>query len=309
MKYPTVVLQKAAEQLKKRQEENKQISREKKEKAYIEIPALYEINKKIGALMKCGMASDGNLSDLKQGLQKLVIEREKVLADHGYPANYLEDYYECPICKDEGFVGSVPCECYKNMMRQQAYLLSNLSAKIEKENFSTFSLDIHSEQKYMECIVEKAKRYCAQDEGIKNNLLFTGPTGTGKTFLSSCIAKEFLDNGYCVLYQTATHISNIIDDAKFRREQPENEELLSMITDCELLIIDDLGTEYSFAYPQSRLFDILETRMLAGKHTVISTNLDLNELNQKYSPRFVSRILGNYDIFVFRGNDLRYQKG
>ena len=307
MTYPTVVLKKAAEQLKKRQEENKQITREKKEKAYIEIPTLADINKKIGALVKLGVLSENSVSDVKKALKDLVLEREKILLEHGYPANYLEDYYECPICKDEGFIGSEPCECYKNLIRAEAYKLSNLSARIEKENFSTFSLAIHSEQKYMECILEKAKRYCKKDCTLKKNLLFTGSTGTGKTFLSSCIAKEFLDSGYFVLYHTATRICNIIDDAKFRHDQAENGEYLAMITNCDLLIIDDLGTEYAFGYPQSQLFDILETRMLSGKRTVISTNMDLNELNQKYSPRLVSRILGNYEIFVFRGNDLRYQ--
>ena len=309
MTYPTVVLKKAAEQLKQRQEENKQITREKKEKAYIEIPALSEINQRIGALIKMGIASEGDVTKVKAALGDLVSEREKLLLDHGYPADFLEDYYECPICRDEGFVGSQVCECYQKLLRAEAYKLSNLSARIEKENFSTFSLSMHSEKKYMECIIEKAKRYCKKDATIKNNLLFTGPTGTGKTFLSSCIAKEFLDSGHFVLYQTATRISNIIDDAKFRHEEPEHGEYLSLIRNCDLLIIDDLGTEYAFGYPQSQLFDILETRMISDKRTVISTNMDLNELNQKYSPRLVSRILGNYDIFVFRGDDVRYQNG
>jgi DNA replication protein DnaC len=309
MTYPTVVLKKAAEQLNKRREENKQITREKKEKAYIEMPELLEINRKIGALVKLSVVSDGNVSDAKKTLQQLVSEREKILSDHGYPANYLEDYYECPICRDEGFLGSELCECYQKMIRREAYQLSNLADRIETENFSTFSLAVHSEQKYMECILEKAKRYCRKDANLKKNLLFTGPTGTGKTFLSSCIAKEFLDDGHFVMYLTATRVSNIIDDAKFRRDRGEYSEYLSMISEADLLIIDDLGTEYAFGYPQSQLFDILEERMVSGKRTVISTNMDLNELNQKYSPRFVSRILGNYEIFVFRGNDLRYQKG
>ena len=309
MTYPTVVLKKAAEQLKQRQQENKQITREKREKAYIEIPALSQINQKIGALIKMGIASEGDVTKVKAALGDLVSEREKLLLEHGYPANFLEDYYECPICRDEGFVGSRVCECYQKMLRAEAYKLSNLSAHIEKENFSTFSLSMHSEKKYMECIIEKAKRYCKKDDTIKNNLLFTGPTGTGKTFLSSCVAKEFLDSGHFVLYLTATKISNIIDDAKFRHEEPEHGEYLSLIRNCDLLIIDDLGTEYAFEYPQSQLFDILETRMISDKRTVISTNMDLNELNQKYSPRLVSRILGNYDIFVFRGDDVRYQNG
>lgn len=309
MTYPTVVLKKAAAQLKKRQEENKQITREKKEKAYIEIPALGEINRKIGALVKLGVSSQDKVSDVKQALRELVAKREKILLEHGYPKNYLEDYYECPICKDEGFVGSELCECYKKLLRVEAYRLSNLSHRIEKENFDTFSLSVHSEQKTMAVFLERAKRYCKKDTSLKNNLLFTGPTGTGKTFLSSCIAKEFLDNGHFVLYQTATRICNIIDDAKFRHEQAEHGEYLSMINDCDLLIIDDLGTECAFGYPQSQLFDILENRMLSGKRTVISTNMDLEELNQKYSPRLVSRILGNYEVFVFRGHDLRYQNG
>lgn len=308
MTYPTVVLKKAAEQLKQRQEENKQITREKKEKAYIEIPALLEINKKIGALVKLGIASEADVVNAKTALKELVSEREKLLLNHGYPTDFLEDYYECPICRDEGFIGSEVCECYKKLLRAEAYKLSNLATRIENENFSAFSLSMHSEKKYMECIVEKAKRYCKKDGAIKKNLLFTGPTGTGKTFLSSCIAKEFLDSGHFVLYQTATRISNIIDDAKFRHEESEHGEYLSLIRNCDLLIIDDLGTEYSFGYPQSQLFDILETRMISGKRTVISTNMDLNELNQKYSPRLVSRILGNYEIFVFRGDDLRYPK-
>ena len=309
MTYPTVVLQKAAEQLKKRREENKQITLAKKEKVYIEIPQLQVINQKIGALLKFSVAAETNVNDMKQAFKELVLEREKLLLAKGYPANYLEDYYECPICKDEGFVGAAPCECYQKIMRAEAYKLSNLSSRIEKENFATFSLNIHSEQKAMEVFLEKAKRYCKQDTNIKNNLLFTGATGTGKTFLSSCIAKEFLDSGHFVLYLTANRICTIIDDAKFRHEQPEHGEYLAMINECDLLIIDDLGTEYTFGYPQSQLFDILETRMLSGKRTVISTNMDLGELNQKYSPRLVSRILGNFEIFVFRGNDLRYQQG
>ena len=135
MTYPTVVLKKAAEQLKKRQEENKQITREKKEKAYIEIPELWEINKKIGALVKLGVASETNVSDVKKALRDLVLERETLLLAKGCPKNYLEDYYECPICKDEGFVGNEPCECYKKLIRAEAYKLSNLSGRIDKENF------------------------------------------------------------------------------------------------------------------------------------------------------------------------------
>lgn len=307
MTYPTVVLKRASEQLKKRREENKQISRKKKEKVYIDLPELKKISTEISSLMKKIPQNETDVAFIKKELQSLVAKRDKVLAENGYPADYLEDYYECPLCKDEGFVGSEPCECYRKMILSEAYLCSNLAEKIKTENFATFSLEIHSEKKYMECILQKAKKYCKKAEDIKKNLLFTGPTGTGKTFLSSAIAKEFLDQGAFVLYYSATRLSNLLDDAKFRRDNSDSLEYVNLIADCDLLIVDDLGTEYAFGYPQSQLFDLLEGRMLSGKRTVISTNMDLDELNQKYSPRFVSRILGNYEIFLFQGKDLRYQ--
>ncbi|MBO5408537.1 MAG: ATP-binding protein [Clostridia bacterium] len=307
MKYPTIVLKNAAEQLKKRQEENKQISREKREKVYIQIPVLAEINKKIAHLMKQMLLSVTEVNQIKKELKKLISDRETLLEEYGYPADYLEDYYECPICHDEGFVGSDLCECYRKLIVKEAYLCSNLAERIQTENFDTFSLEIHSEKKNMEWIFEKAKQYCKRDSGLKKNLLFTGPTGTGKTFLSSCIAKEFLDQGFFVFYLSATRISNLLDDAKFRRDDARSMEYVELISECDLLILDDLGTEYAFGYPQSQLFDLLERRMISGKRTVISTNMNLDELNEKYSPRFVSRILGNYEVFVFKGKDLRYQ--
>lgn len=307
MTYPTVVLQKAAEQLKKRQAENKQITREKRDAAYAAIPELADLGKQIAAVMQQSVFSGQDRSQIKQQLLELMSRREALLLEHGYPANYLEDYYECPICKDEGFVESKPCECYIKLLRMEAYRLSNLAERIRTENFDTFSLEIHSEKKAMEHILQKAKLYAKKDVSVKKNLLLTGSTGTGKTFLSSCIAKEFLDSGHFVLYLTATKIFNMLDDAKFRRDTKETDESVQMLTDCDLLIIDDLGTEYGFGYPQSQLFDILETRSVLGKRTVISTNMDLGELNQKYSPRLVSRILGNYEVFVFQGKDLRYQ--
>ena len=306
MTYPTIVLKHAADQLRKRQEENKQITRDKKEKVYREIPELSKIGIRIAGMMKQMLASETDVSKAKKELKALISKRGELFKAHGYPKNYLEDYYECPHCRDEGFIDGVPCVCYQKLLRQEAYALSNIGDRIKQENFDTFSLAIHSEKKYMERILNKAKKYCENHVSVKKNILMTGPTGTGQTFLSSCIAKEFLDSGRFVLYFSATQILSLLDDAKFHRDSTDAQDCVDMLTDCELLIVDDLGTEYGFGYSQSRLFDILETRMISQKHTVISTNLDLDELNQKYSPRFVSRILGDYEIFIFKGKDLRY---
>lgn len=307
MTYPVIVLKKASEKLKERQAENKIISKEKRDKLYRELPELLENSKKIAGLMKLTLASGQSTLETKKQLSELISERESVLLSHGYSSDYLEDYYECPICRDEGFVNGQPCECYLRLIKKEAYLLSNIGERIEKENFDTFSLQIHSDQKNMEAILHKTKLYCENSPQIQKNILFTGPTGTGKTFLSSCIAREFLQKGKFVFYLTATQISNLIDDAKFRRDTGDSQAYLDLIKQSDVLIIDDLGTEYAFGYPQSQLFDILETRMVTGKRTVISTNMNLNEINQKYSPRLVSRILGNYEVFVLNGQDLRYQ--
>ncbi len=307
MTYPTSVLRNATQKLKQRQEENKQITREKKERIYQQLPQLREINRKIATLLMNTVANNTSITETKKELEQMMLERNRILMEHGYDTHYLEDYFECPLCRDEGFVNGEPCECYQKLIREEAYLISNLAHRIQTENFGTFSLDIHSERRYIESIVQKAKQYCKKESSVKKNLLFSGPTGTGKSFLSSCIAKEFLDSGHFVLYLSATKMAELLEAQKFRREDTESLEYAQYVETCDLLILDDLGTEYAFGYPQSRMFDLLEQRMIDGKRTVISTNLSLNELNQKYSPRFVSRILGNYEILIFKGDDLRYR--
>jgi DNA replication protein DnaC len=306
MKYPKIVLERARTALTLRQTESKKLSREKKDKIYIEIKELKAINKAISALIKSSLAPSFSMDEIKKNITSLVEQKNAILRERGLPENYLDDYFECPICKDEGFVGPDICSCYLDMIRKEAYKLSNLSEKIKTENFDTFNLAINQEPQKQH-IYNVAKRFCKNDHTIKQNLLFTGTTGTGKSFLSSCIAKEFLDKEKTVLYLTATKISNLIDDAKFNKKNTaEQEEYVEFINHCDLLIIDDLGTEFNMPYSQSQLFDILETRQLNGKNTVISTNLPLEALSQKYSPRFVSRLLGNYEILVFNGTDLRY---
>jgi DNA replication protein DnaC len=306
MKYPKIVLEQAREVLNTRLSESRKISREKKDKIYIEIKELGAINLAISSLIKSALVPDFNIDEIKGNIVSLVDKKNAILEERGLPKNYLDDYFECPICKDEGFIGAEICSCYIDIIKKEAYKLSNLSDKIKSENFDKFNLAIHSDQSKMQYIYNVAKKFCQNDTSIKQNLLFTGSTGTGKTFLSSCIAKEFLDKEKTVLYLTATKISNMIDDARFNKKNTtEQDEYIEFIENCDLLIIDDLGTEFNMPYSQSQLFDILETRQLKKKNTVISTNLPLEALSQKYSQRFVSRLLGNFEILIFQGSDLR----
>ena len=158
----------------------------------------------------------------------------------------------------------------------------------------------------MRVIHEYALKFCADDENLKKNLFFIGNQGTGKTFLSSCIAKSFLDNKKSVLYLTSVKFSNLLDEKKFGKSSDENlDDYIDFIYECDLLIIDDLGTECSLPYSQSLMFDILETRILAKKRNLISTNFSLEELATRYSSRFTSRMFENFKIFFFGEEDIR----
>ena len=291
--------------LEKIRAENKQKTAFMKNEIYENVPELRTLNKEVSnAMMK---VFDGTSVDvIKKELVNIDMKKQKALKDAGYKSDALNDIHSCNICGDEGFYDGNPCSCYLKLIREEAYKLSNLEARIAKENFGTYNENLFSDKEVSKRQKNFVMRYCNPDEETVLNLLFMGNTGTGKTFLSSCIAKEFLDSGRSVLYMTATNLLEVIDKAKFEKGDAEfYEEYVSFIESCDLLIIDDLGTEYSFGYPQSRLFDILEGRTVNGRKTVISTNLSTDDLTKKYSPRFYSRIMQDYQILLFKGNDIR----
>lgn len=305
MSYPKSVLKKAMEQLKEKQKEVKFKNSLEKDEIYRKIPELKILNGRIkNAMMSIfdGVSTD----EIKKELLEIDLKKRELLKNAGYSEDALSDKHFCPICKDEAFYEGSKCACYLSFIKKEAYKLSNLGTRIENENFNTYDLNCFRDQKMAAIQRDYAKKYCNTDEKTPLNLFFSGGTGTGKTFLSSCIAKEFLDNGFSVLYLSATDLSDIADKAKFRNDENGfNEEYLDFVESCDLLIVDDLGTEYSFPYPQSKIFDILEKRIIKQKRTVISTNLSLNDMAAKYSPRFYSRIMKEYKIIQFKGDDLR----
>lgn len=307
MSYPKSVLKKAMADLKKEQEIARQKSTLEKFEIYEKLPELKELNAKIKNTMMS--IFDGVSTDtIKKELLEIDIKKKELLKKAGYPENALSEKYYCPICNDEAYYDGNRCACYLSFIKKEAYKLSNIGTRIETENFDTYNSNLFSDKELAENLRRCAESFCKFDPEIKN-LLLTGKTGTGKTFLSSCIAKSFLDNGYSVLYLSATSLSDALDKAKFRKEDDNfNEEYLDFIETCDLLIIDDLGTEYSFSYPQSKIFDILEKRIIEKKKTVISTNLSTGEIAEKYSLRFSSRIMQDYTIMVFKGDDLREKK-
>lgn len=268
------------------------------------------------------------LTDLKKQANTLMKEKTAFLKTLSKDSNFLNPQFECKMCKDTGYVlrdgKYCMCTCLKQRIYDVAYNKSNMG-NLERENFSTFDLRYFSDKPNKELyksdisprqniniIREKAENFINNfDDPTEKNLLFTGNTGLGKTFLTNCIANECLHLGKTVLYQTAPVMLNTIIDTKFGKES-KNSDLFDNILNVDLLIIDDLGTETVNNYKIEELFTIINTRLLNQNHkitkTIISTNLNAEELFQTYTPRIGSRLAGYYRFLRFFGEDLRMRK-
>lgn len=266
------------------------------------------------------------LEELNKKVSLLKQEKEKILNSLGKNEDYLKPYYECKDCLDSGYITtsyqSTMCHCLKQKLFNLEYNKSNL-ANLEKENFEHFLFNIYSdeinEEKYhskmsprknMEFIYKISQKFIEDFENISaKNLLFTGNTGLGKSFLSSCIANELLKKGKTVLYQTAPVMLDTIMDYRFGKANT-SKDIYDNLLNVDLLIIDDLGTECINNMKFSELFNIINTRLLNTNKvtkTIISTNLSLDNLFSTYDERIVSRLVGNYNICYFFGDDLRFK--
>ena len=227
------------------------------------------------------------------------------------------DYrYQCSHCSDTGYIGHKKCACFRQRLIDSAYRQSNLGAVLTRENFSTFDIDLFSDEKYegypktprqnMMDILSRCESFAHNFDSDSENLLFYGGTGLGKTFMCNCIAKKLLDKGKAVLYLTAFKLFKILEEYRFRPEDARlDQDLLDFIFSCDLLIIDDLGTELANSFTTAELFNIINSRILERKKTIISTNLQPEELIDTYSQRVFSRISAHYTALEFYGRDLR----
>lgn len=291
--------------------------------AYEKAPRLKEIDDLISSTsIACARKRlDGDssaIAGLKEKIADYQLERQSILAANGYPADYLSPIYTCPDCKDTGYIDGQKCHCLKQAVIDKIYTQSNVKNILEKENFSVFSYDYYSttetDPKTGLTALETAKRAVMECErfidefGTKSqNLLFYGNAGTSKTFLSNCVAKELLDKSYSVIYFTAFQLFDILSKGVFEKDA-DAIAAHQNIFDCDLLIIDDLGTELSNAFTVSQLFLCVNERILRGKSTIISTNLNLVQLRDVYSDRTFSRLSSNYRFIKLFGDDIRIQK-
>lgn len=252
------------------------------------------------------------VAKIREENAELRAARAKLLASIGLPEDYTAPRYTCPLCSDTGYVGIRMCDCLSQMLREEDFRTSGIAAHSEGETFDTFSLDYYRDtDDHFARMSEnlRAARDFAEDFAPgKENLLFIGGTGLGKTHLSTAIARRVIARGFDVIYETAASVFSDFEYDRFRNgysaDTPRSEKYLT----TPLLILDDLGTEFGNAFTTACLYQIVNTRMIRGLSTVISTNLTPEELNARYDERITSRFFGNYRILQFVGSDVRFQK-
>ena len=255
------------------------------------------------------LSGDANaLSGISEQIDLLSKRRTKLLVDAGYPEDYLTVRYDCPDCKDTGYIDGKKCHCLKQTIVNLLYSQSNISELLKEDNFDSLSFDYYEGEDLVRFKSAAASAHSFADNFDRDyqNLLFYGTVGTGKSFLSCCIAKELLDSGHYVLYFSAVELFEVLSDAMFNRDSSNNPgNMRGEIYDCDLLIIDDLGTELTNSAVATQLFSLLNERHLRHRSTIISSNLSLEDLRDRYEDRIFSRLAQRYKIFRINGPDIR----
>lgn len=309
-----------------RQIANRHALEKKHEIAYKAIPQLHDFDVSIAeqsvASAKLALSGDQEaVKKLKDKIKELSSEKEALLTAHGFPKDYLTPNYQCPICKDTGYVGREKCQCFKQAIVDLLYSQSNIKKAIEIENFNTFSFDYYdknyidettklSPYDNMKKVVTDCISFIKNFDDSYDNLLIYGNPGVGKTFLTNCIARELLNTAHTVIYLTAFQLFSILEKHTFdkSKEPYEVEEQFNGIMNCDLLIIDDLGTELNSGFISSQLYLIINERYLSRKSTIISTNLSIEDMKRLYNERVFSRITSNYKLLKIVGDDIRLKK-
>ena len=280
------------------------------------IPEIKEINDALYATGKelIRMVIDAKGKDISKQIESIKASNlgaqdmsKHILAAHGYPADYLDVHFTCPKCCDTGSDGTKMCSCMKQLCGKLMADELNENAQLTLSSFDTFQLSYYSGNDYfmMEKILNYAKQYAATFEKNSDSILMFGNTGLGKTHLSLAIANEVLKKGYSVLYDSAINILRKIESEHFSYDHLSD--MLDLVMDTELLILDDLGTEYETKFYSSTIYNIINTRLNRSKPTIISTNMNFPQLSNRYDERVTSRLSSMYTCLEFKGSDVRLQ--
>lgn len=293
------------------------------ETVYRQIPEYKKIQQEISSLSvrQARKLLEGDataLQTLKEQMQLLSKQSKDLLISNGFTTDYLEPVYVCNDCKDTGYIENKKCHCFQKAIIDLLYTQSNLKELLQRENFDHFSFDYYSVNHIdtktgTNSLANMQKAYSVAQKFIEtfgeefHNLFLYGDTGVGKTFLSNCIAKELIDRSFSVIYFSSFELFDTLAKSKFEKDA-DADEMNEHIFDCDLLIIDDLGTELANSFTVSQLFLCLNERLLRGKSTIISTNLTLDSLVDIYSERTFSRITSNFTMLKLTGDDIRIKK-
>ena len=306
-----------------RQLHNRHLTQKRLDSIYATLPQLKSINEQIASLSV--EAARKKLEDnipsynlLKKEIEDLRKEKAILLKNNSFDESIFEPVYTCKDCKDTGYINGNKCSCFKQEIINVVYSQSNIKNILSRENFNFFSYEYYSDEdinpttglsslETARRAVSECKHFIEDFDTKPKNLFFYGNTGVGKTFLSNCVAKELLEKGYSVIYFTAFQLFDILSKGVFERDA-DAIAAHQNIFDCDLLIIDDLGTEFANSFTTSQLFLCVNERLLRQKSTIISTNLNLNQTIDMYSERTWSRISSNYTLIKLFGDDIRIQK-
>lgn len=308
-----------------KQARNNQIVSYRTKELYSAIPVLSQLDEEVSNISVSSITAIFNGKDIatasaesKEKLEGLRKRRVELIKSAGFPEDYLEPPYDCPDCKDTGYINGKRCHCFTQAAINIVYKQSNISNILSKENFDYFDLNVYDEDYYdpssslsaranAKIALERCQNFVQNFREKGGNLLLLGRTGCGKTFLSNCVAKALLDKGISVIYFTASELFRVFEEQTFKKNA-NMADIHDHIFDCDLLIIDDLGTEFQNSFTTARLFQCLNERLLRNKSTIISTNLSLEELRDTYSERITSRVFSNYEAIKLIGNDIRIKK-
>lgn len=321
--YSREVYEDAQQVLRQRRRNAEEAAKRNQDIFHLRFPQARELERRLSATalkaaraVLAGENARESLLRLKEENRSLQEKLGEMLKEAGLPQDALEPRYECPACGDTGFVDGRMCSCMKSLLRERAYARLNALTPLSLSTFESFTLDYYPEKtvsdsgrsprEAMREILLNCRKYAETFSLSSQSLLMQGSTGLGKTHLSLAIANEVIAKGFGVIYCSVSSILSKLEAEHFGRE--ENGDTEELLQSCDLLILDDLGTEFKSSFFASTAYAIINARLLTQKPTIISTNLSMRELQDRYSDRFASRVAGNYVRFLFTGHDNRVQK-
>lgn len=325
MPYDGKLLARAREQLEQRRAANQAEQQRRLSAAYARVPEIQQIDNQMRAqmaeLVRMTLSRRPDLTErieeLKRSNLELQARRAELLVEQGWPMEFLDEICSCPKCRDTGIYNGAPCECLHKLYNQELTRELGVLLRSGEESFDRFDLSLYSDRaeggglsprENMTRVLAACRKFAANFPQVSTNLLLQGDTGLGKTYLSACIAREIAGKGYSVCYDSAAAALDAFERQKFARDPEEAENAARRVRrmlSCDLMILDDLGTEMLTAFSVSALYTLLNTRLVNRRRTIISTNCGEEELLRRYTPQICSRLDGEFLRLPFTGTDIR----